>query len=277
MNRKIIFITYGDEIYRESLLRLKKMVEDTAIFDRIITYTPADLPEELKQHELMQYSRGGGYWVWKPYIILKTLTEIATDDDIVVYSDGGNEIFADPLWDKYFDMLNHNGAILFKFWGLMKHWTRRNLLDYYAPTCHNLGEMRQCHGALSLWTRRALPVVQEWYDTMIQHPEFVIDSHDLAQEYSCFKENRHDQSVIACIAYKYEKDYKLKILWEKSEVFHHKGQIAFFARIANTPERKNGRPHITKTILGSSLLWRMRHQIVITLRDIRQFILRRIL
>ena len=76
---------------------------------------------------------------------------------------------------------------------------------------------------------------------------------------------------------KYEKEYKLKILWEHSEVYHAKGQIAFFSRNANTPERLNGRPHITKTILGSSMLWRMRHKMINVMRDIRQFIYRRIL
>lgn len=275
--RKVIFISYGDEIYRDSRDRIKKMAEDTGVFDEIRIYTPDDLPDEVKNHELMQYSRGGGYWFWKPYIILKTLQEMAGEDDIVVYSDAGSEVFGDPLWYKYFDMLKEHGAILFKFWGLMKHWTRRNLLDHYKDTCNRLGEMRQCHGALSLWTRKALPVVQEWYDIMRDHPEYVIDATELDKEDKVFQENRHDQSVIACIAYKYEKEYKLKILWEHSEVYHAKGQIAFFSRNANTPERLNGRPHITKTILGSSMLWRMRHKMINIVRDIRQFIYRRIL
>ena len=74
---KVIFITYGDEIYRDSRARIRKMAEDTGIFDEILVYTPADLPDEVKNHELMQYKRGGGYWFWKPYVILKTLQEIA--------------------------------------------------------------------------------------------------------------------------------------------------------------------------------------------------------
>ena len=69
----------------------------------------------------------------------------------------------------------------------------------------------------------------------------------------------------------------MKILWENFEVYHAKGQIAFFSRNANTPERLNGRPHITKTIFGSSLLWRMRHRIINIIRDIRQFIYRHLL
>lgn len=273
---KVIFITYGDEIYRDSRNRIRKMAEDTGIFDEIRVYTPADLPDEVKNHELMQYSRGGGYWFWKPYIILKTLQEIAGEDDIVVYSDAGSEIFGDPMWYRYFDMLKEHGAILFKFWGLMKHWTRRNLLEHYKDTCNHLREMRQCLGSPSLWTRKALPVVKEWYSIMRDHPEYVIDATELDQEDKDFQENRHDQSVMACVAYKYEKEYKLKILWENFEVYHAKGQIAFHSRFANTPERHNGRPHITKTIFGSSLLWRIRHTIINLMRDIRQFIYRRL-
>lgn len=63
---KVIFITYGDEIYRDSRDRIRKMAEDTGVFDEIRVFTPADLPDEVKNHELMKYSRGGGYGSGNP-------------------------------------------------------------------------------------------------------------------------------------------------------------------------------------------------------------------
>jgi uncharacterized protein YndB with AHSA1/START domain len=43
--------------------------------------------------------RGGGYWLWKPYIIQQTLREM-TPGDLLIYSDAGVEIVADlsPLF-----------------------------------------------------------------------------------------------------------------------------------------------------------------------------------
>lgn len=55
------------------------MAEKTGLFDRIILYTDKDLPQEITNHELMSYKRGGGYWLWKPYIILNALLNFPVD------------------------------------------------------------------------------------------------------------------------------------------------------------------------------------------------------
>ena len=134
--------------------------------------------------------------------------------------------------------------------------------------------MHQICDGLTLWNKKSIPLVQEWYETMFHHPEFVIDvpNEELKNESKRFSENRHDQAVLSCIAYKHEKKHKVKILWEKGEVFYKKGQAVFFSRIANTPGRKNGRPHTPV-----SLLWSIRHRMVNFVRDIRQFIYKHIL
>lgn len=102
---KKIFITYGNKLYYESLQRIKEQASSVGCFDKIITYTDADLPEEICNHSLMQYKRGGGYWLWKPYFILKTLLEVAQEGDIVVYSDAGSEVFKHKSWNLFFKMM----------------------------------------------------------------------------------------------------------------------------------------------------------------------------
>src|SRR4051812_31036380 len=39
---------------------------------------------------ILDVARGGGYWLWKPYIILDTLRDIAHEDDFVIYWDVGS-------------------------------------------------------------------------------------------------------------------------------------------------------------------------------------------
>lgn len=265
--RRKIFITYGNTIYYDSLCRIRKEAEATGFFDTVITYTDADLSDEIKGHPLFQHERGGGYWFWKPYVILKTLTEIAGPDDIVIYSDAGNEIFADKEWEKYFSYLDDFSAICFKYGGLMKQWTKKEMLDYHASYCRNLPEMWQIMGGLSLWTLKALPVVQEWYDLMSEHPELVLDSpeNDKEKQHSAFREHRHDQSALSCIVYKNETVHKIKVLWEHCESYDQNGQAAFCSRIANTPERQNGRPHRPRTIF-----WRIKRHLRLFFRDLRQ-------
>ena len=47
-------------------------------FDKVIEYSPEDLDEEFrrKNEQILKHKRGGGYWLWKPYIIKKTLAEM---------------------------------------------------------------------------------------------------------------------------------------------------------------------------------------------------------
>lgn len=269
---KKILITYGNDIYYDSIVRQKDMAERTKIFDKIILYTDKDLPDEITHHELMKYKRGGGYWLWKPYIILKTLEEME-DNDILVYSDGGNEIFADPMWNMYFKTLEKYNLLLFKYWGRMQQWTRKNLLEHFH-SIHNLNKMHQICDGLTIWTKKALPIAKEWYSLMFNHPEFVKDVplDEICFESKLFTEHRHDQAVLSCLAYRYEKSEKIKILWEESEVCYKKGQAVLFSRIANTPGRINGlRPKSVGTI------WSIRHKIINWVRDIRQFIYKHIL
>lgn len=240
-----IFITYGDELYYESLQRISAQAASVGCFDKIITYTDADLPEEIRNHPLMQHRRGGGYWLWKPYFILKTLQE-AHEGDIVVYIDAGCEVFRHPSWDSFFEMMKTHGLICFKIAALMKYWSRKNLLQSYASSTRNMGEMWQVMSGVSFWTRMALPIAQEWYNVMATHPEYVQDVSpaERLKEIAGFIENRHDQSVLTCVIHKRRLSCNVKIMWNRFYFLYPNGNAVFTARIASTPERKQGKSHV---------------------------------
>ena len=50
-----IFISYGDDNFKESLIRIKKHAKSVGIFDKIITYTPKDLPPHIKSSPLFAF------------------------------------------------------------------------------------------------------------------------------------------------------------------------------------------------------------------------------
>lgn len=66
------------------------------IFDNIVCVTDKDLQNDndfWPKHSRFINSnpRGYGYWLWKPYIILKQL-ELLNDGDILFYADCGCEL-----------------------------------------------------------------------------------------------------------------------------------------------------------------------------------------
>ena len=89
-------INYADERYRKTQKFNSKMAKKHGA-DKVIEYTEHDLSEEFKEKnkEIFRYSRGGGYWIWKPWIIKHTLKELE-DEDYLVYTDAGSA-FVRPI------------------------------------------------------------------------------------------------------------------------------------------------------------------------------------
>lgn len=89
--KKRIFITFGDDKFAESRDYAAKMAKRWGGFDKVIVYTPNDIDEDFKkEHEdIFCIKRGYGLWLWKPYLIYKTLNEEAKDGDMLFYGDGG--------------------------------------------------------------------------------------------------------------------------------------------------------------------------------------------
>ena len=271
---KKIFITYGDGLYYNSLIRIREQASSAGCFDEIITYTDADLPAEIRNHLLLRYKRGGGYWLWKPYFILKTLLDVAREGDVVVYSDAGSEVFKHASWNSFFKMMETHGLICFKITALMKYWTRQNLLQAFSASCHNIDQMWQVMSGVSFWTRKALPIAQEWYDVMFLHPEYVLDvtPDEREKEIAGFIENRHDQSVLTCVSHKYQRTCNVKFLWNRFYFFYPDGNALFTARIASTKERKDGKPHVVFPLWRRAII--MIRNII---RDIREAIYKHVL
>jgi hypothetical protein len=59
-------------------------------FDTVLAFRRDDLPEAFRHahRDILDQSRGAGYWLWKPWLILECLRR-AEEGDIVVYLDAG--------------------------------------------------------------------------------------------------------------------------------------------------------------------------------------------
>lgn len=86
-----ILINYANEKYRKTQRFNSWTGKYIGRFDKIIEYSPDDIPADYKKEhkEIFDYSRGNGLWLWKPYLIRKTLQEY-NDGDTVFYADSGS-------------------------------------------------------------------------------------------------------------------------------------------------------------------------------------------
>jgi hypothetical protein len=62
-------------------------------FDHSIEFGLKDLDSRffMANERILNAHRGAGYWLWKPYIILKTMLNFSLEGDYIFYADSGSE------------------------------------------------------------------------------------------------------------------------------------------------------------------------------------------
>lgn len=214
---KIIFIAYADESMAYSLKRIGRQARRLKVFDEVILYTPSDLPDEIKSHPLMQFKRGGGYWLWKPWIIQKTLQEHAPGD-IVVYADAGSTLRKSPEWKRLFELMAQYDTLCFQYaetvpefarWGndctKIRYWTKKQTLDFFDSYFQNTAYRDNCKimGGLLFMKNPENSLLRQWLDITLNHPELILDPtpEEMPDQDPGFAYHKHEQSILTALAY----------------------------------------------------------------------------
>lgn len=173
-------------------------------FDEVEMWGKEKLPtsfiEKHKQH--FSYSRGSGYWCWKPFILLETLKKL-NKDDILMYSDSGCHFISsiNPLLDLLEQ--SEKKVLCFEIVQPEIQWTKR---DCFVKLNCDKSEFVNSEQIMSTWflckkNDFAEFILNEWYKIMSDFHMVADDfvSPSLTQNYKEFIEHRHDQSILSLI------------------------------------------------------------------------------
>ena len=235
---KKYFVSYGDTCYKESLERIGREAETLHLFDNVILYTDRSLPEPFSGYA-RKYKRGGGYWMWKPWVVWHTLEQME-EGDVLVYADAGCSLFSHPDWGKYFHRLANSDAVFFVAEGKNKKWCKRMVFDSFTPKCQLWRHAHQIQATFFLVKKtHGNEVVRRWYEAAIRHPEFFVDAskEEAEHESSAFKEHRHDQSVLTACVCTDSHLHNICFLPEKMEKVYGGGQALIASRISSAGMR----------------------------------------
>lgn len=212
-NKKYLLFFGDDKHFKHQKIRLKAQAENTGWFDEIIVETPDTISEFIQEHkELFAYKRGFGYWLWKPYIILKTLNKI-NEGDLLFYVDSGATIVKhrDYRFREYCDFLisaNEPVAVFsstfyerlhnkmevlkrFKINGIPLDKNEDFLNSYYVES--GIFMCRKCSYTFSF--------VQEWLDLMTEdNYSLTTDESSYDVQVAGYIEHRHDQSILSILS-----------------------------------------------------------------------------
>jgi hypothetical protein len=205
----IYFISFGTlDNYKDSVERIKKEAEEMIYFDKIKVYSQLDFDEEYKNRHQNFYNennRGFGYWMWKSYIILKTLNEMQYDD-ILIYADAGctlnNNLMAKNRLSVYINLCKTipSGNVSFQMSYIEKMWTKMDMfviLDAAKPEIMNSGQL--VGGVFILKKcRHVMDLVNEWY-TVSHNYQLISDFPSVIPNDPSFRDHRHDQSIFSIL------------------------------------------------------------------------------
>jgi hypothetical protein len=203
----IHLITYGDAKYEKSKQKLYNEALNTRWFNTFTNYGPNNLDNSFKRQfkNILDEPRGGGYWIWKPYIIKKKLNEIKFND-ILIYLDAGCSI--NPMGKKrlieYIKMLNINdsGIISFQLNSIERDYSTKEIFNHFNLTLESqIANSEQIVGGVLIIKKNmnSIRLIDTCIKTLNENPLLFTDHYNKKDQASFFKDNRHDQSIFSII------------------------------------------------------------------------------
>ena len=210
--RSRVLVSYATGAWYTSLLRLRSSALRHGFTD-LQTWRRSDLvstPFYHRHQATLNQPRGGGFWLWKPYYILRAL-EQARSGDAVVYADAGVEFTADV--EPIIDLCRQEGGVLLfagHYDGLgapgpnvNSRWTKRDCfirMDADEPRVHGAC---QADASVLVFIRneRSLAFAREFLRSC-EDPAILTDAPNIGgqPDLEGFIDHRHDQSVLSVLA-----------------------------------------------------------------------------
>lgn len=173
--------------------------------NKVESYSPLDIDEKFKNSfaDILNNPRGGGYWLWKPYIIKKQLAKMK-DGEYLFYADSGTT-FIQPIYKLLkCDVLKRQDIMAFQLPLLEKQWTKEVALQKMDGTLPEITETPQLCATYILFRKSQFSTkfVQCWLDACTDS-NLISDSNDSRANGIHLIEHRHDQSLFSITFKKY--------------------------------------------------------------------------
>ena len=225
MNKTFITFAAGTQRFKDGGNTLKQQADDTNLFDNLILYDGEYLENDSifwDKHSTFfkNHKRGYGYWLWKPYIIIKTMEQMK-DGDILLYLDSMCVIEQEKKEEieKLFEIVKTD-LIIGSYTCIEKEWNKMDLIleldmldDKYLNT-----RQHQATAIMFLVCDKTRELVNKWYEISCNY--HLIDySPSISENLNCFRQHRHDQAIYSLLTKKYNLHSKNTLhsgIWFKS-------------------------------------------------------------
>ena len=199
----IVCINYADAKFQDSRSFNTKTAYEKGKADKVIEYSLKDIDDLFKEKNksILSYKRGVGLWLWKPYIIQKTL-QLVSEGDFVVYSDAGTYFVNNISWLTDVMQADNNDVMVFELPLLERQFTKKETFVLMDQHNYNLNQILASY---LVFRKSAYSVdfVNEWLsfacdERIISFNKFLPD----VEEFPDFISHREDQSILSVLCHK---------------------------------------------------------------------------
>ena len=205
---RAFFMTYGTAPqYDVRLNHTWRGAIESGAFTEAYRLTQYEIDSEFQRLHaaVLSAPRGGGYWLWKPYFVLRILRDTLSPGDVLLYSDCGNTFKSTPL--PYLVAAGDAGVLAFLMPRQpMAAWTKGLVFAALDMDLDSYGQMPQAT-ATAFALRRdpfSLFLVSQWLH-YCSDAALLTDEPDppTVARPPGFQDHRHDQSLLSLLLRKY--------------------------------------------------------------------------
>jgi hypothetical protein len=204
----ILAVNYADKHFKRAQ-RLNSKTAKKWGADKVIEYGPEDIDEEFfeRNKKILTNPRGGGFYLWKPYVFRKAYDEIK-EGDYLIYTDSGS-VYVNKIQYLIDCMEKENvNIMIFSLQNelLERKYVKRDALiltdcdkPQYTDTPQSIGGYMVC---------KKSPEVEQFFDEVLKYVQDIRIISDSPNElgkpnYDDFVDHRHDQAVISLMTKKH--------------------------------------------------------------------------
>lgn len=202
------FITFGENCCEISKARAVRHAMEIGGFDVAHAYDLCSVKANFRKthRDIIFRHKGAGYWLWKPYLILKTLIEDLDFGDVVMYEDAGSYLIKDagPLLKLASDSLQ--GIVVFTLQFLEKYYTKSDtfiVMEMNFPKFIETSYQTLASFVVMRKDCKTLQFVMEWLAYSSDSRCVTDDPNVLGKNHDGFIGHRHDQSVLSLLSKKW--------------------------------------------------------------------------
>lgn len=227
-HKHLVLMSYADgEVFVKNQQMLQLSAADKG-FEIIYNFNRNSVDSDFyeKHRDILDQKIGAGFWLWKPYLIYKTL-QTMPENSVLIYMDSGT-LFDRPLDDllKLTDSFNFITAGTGNSLPLRCHLKKEAYKFFDFPITDEILNKEYVWGYFILIknTAEMRKFVKQWLDVCCQKDALTNEPFDVKDQDSKFKFHTHDQSLLAVLMAKYPDKKTIigrDILRKKFGIVHH--------------------------------------------------------